>query len=542
MKKHAANHPGPHPLRLFLGLDASTQGLKATLIDGHGRLQHETAVQFDVDLPEFKTQGGVHRQPDGLTVTAPPLMWVAALDLLLERMKHAKAPLARVAAISGSGQQHGSVYLKAGARAILHALNPRQSLKDQASGLGLFSVAESPVWMDSSTTPQCRQREAALGGPQATADLTGSRAYERFTGNQIAKIYQQHPDQYQATERIALVSSFMASLLIGDYAPIEPGDGAGMNLMDLRTKQWAQPALDCTAPDLEAKLGHIVPSHTPIGRISAYFVNRYGFSVDCEVIAFSGDNPCSLAALRLEQPGEIAVSLGTSDTVFGALADPRPSATEGHIFGNPINPAGYMALICYKNGSLTREFIRDEYAGGSWNCFNRALAETPPGNNGKLGLYFKEPEITPPVLKPGVFRFDADNPPVKNFTPAENIRAVVEGQFLSMRLHGQQIGLEPRMILATGGASVNAAILQIMADVFGCPVFTSRQPNSASLGAAYRALHGRQCARAGRYVPFKEAVPVVEPFCQAAAPNPGAAKVYAGLLTRYAALERQIAG
>ena len=32
------------------------------------------------------------------------------------------------------------------------------------------------------------------------ADLTGSKAYERFTGNQILKIYQTQPQLYKDTE------------------------------------------------------------------------------------------------------------------------------------------------------------------------------------------------------------------------------------------------------------------------------------------------------------------------------------------------------
>jgi hypothetical protein len=41
-----------------------------------------------------------------------------------------------------------------------------------------FSISDCPVWMDSSTTIQCRQLEAAVGGAQALSCLTGSRAYE----------------------------------------------------------------------------------------------------------------------------------------------------------------------------------------------------------------------------------------------------------------------------------------------------------------------------------------------------------------------------
>ena len=39
----------------------------------------------------------------------------------------------------------------------------------------------------------------------------------------------------------------------------------------------------------------------------------------------------------------------------------------------------------WKNGSLTRERIRDESAGGSWDLFNQLLDSTPRGNFGNLG-------------------------------------------------------------------------------------------------------------------------------------------------------------
>ncbi|MBN1675209.1 MAG: carbohydrate kinase [Kiritimatiellae bacterium] len=530
----ATSHEAPADA-LFLGLDSSTQSLKAMAIDPQANVTHEYAVNFEQDLPEFETKGGCHFHADGLTVTSPPLMWVAALDLLLARMKADGFPFARVAAVSGSGQQHGSVYLRPGTRERLRALAPDQALRDQLADV--FAVAESPIWMDSSTTPECRALEDAMGGAQPLADLTGSRAYERFTGNQIAKLYRTQPGAYQATERIALVSSFVASLFIGNYAPLEPGDGAGMNMMALREKTWAVPILDHVAPGLAAKLGPIVPSHTAIGSVTPYFVKRFGFPAGCRVIAFSGDNPCSLAGLRLQHPGDLAVSLGTSDTMFGALSEPNPSANEGHIFGNPIDPDGYMAMVVHKNGAMTREQIRNTHGYQSWTAFEAALGGTPPGNAGNIGFYFTDPEITPPTLGAGYFRFNAGDEPAGEFAAGTDVRAMIESQFLSLRLHGEHIGLRPGMILATGGASENSAIVRVLADVFGIGVYTGEQKNSASLGAAYRALHGWQCAKQNTFVPFAEALKQASPFKKTAEPDPQAHAVYSRMLARYAELE-----
>ena len=78
-----------------------------------------------------------------------------------------------------------------------------------------------------------------------------------------------------------------------------------------------------------------MPSYSVIGSTSSYMVHQYGFSSDCKVVAFTGDNPASLAGMRLDE-GDVAVSLGTSDTLMLWLTRAQP-ALEGHIFVNPVN-------------------------------------------------------------------------------------------------------------------------------------------------------------------------------------------------------------
>jgi hypothetical protein len=87
---------------------------------------------------------------------------------------------------SSLAQQHGSVYWSDLAESALADLDPLSALADLAPHA--FALPNAPIWQDSSTTQDCADLEAAVGGPQRLADLTGSRAYERFTGPQIARV------------------------------------------------------------------------------------------------------------------------------------------------------------------------------------------------------------------------------------------------------------------------------------------------------------------------------------------------------------------
>ncbi|XP_053321981.1 xylulose kinase [Spea bombifrons] len=516
----------------YLGFDFSTQQLKVIAVNEHLRVVYEDNVQFDKDLPEFGTQGGVRIHSDKLTVTSPVLMWIKALDIILERMKSSGFNFSQVKALSGTGQQHGSVYWKQGAQKVLQTLSAHLPLHSQLDSC--FSITESPIWMDSSTAAECRHLEQAAGGAQALADITGSRAYERFTGNQIAKIYKQSAAAYAQTERISLVSSFGASLFLGDYAPIDCSDGSGMNLLDIYKKMWSEECLNACAPDLNGRLGCVQAASSILGSVSSYYIQRYGFRDDCRVVAFTGDNPASLAGMRLEE-GDIAISLGTSDTLFLWIQDPAP-ALEGHIFCNPVQAQDYMALLCYKNGSLMREKIRDCCPSGSWEEFSKVLQSTSPGNNGNIGFYFDVMEITPHAI--GIHRFNANKQKVSEFPMDVEVRALVEGQFMAKRIHAERLGykiMPQTRILATGGASCNEHILQVLSDVFNAPVYTIATANSACLGSAYRAAHALAMQTSGST--FAEVVKLAEEHTLVVTPRTGADQIYQPLLKRYAECE-----
>jgi len=469
-------------MSLFLGLDSSTQSLSAVVLDTEcGEVVADNSVNFGNDLPQFGQPHGYDESGARGEVHANPLMWLEALDLLLSKMRKAGLDFSKIRAVSGSGQQHGSVYLRSCFSEKLAGLDAGSDLKSQLAGC--LTRESSPIWMDSSTSTECAEIAEAVGGNEIVCAKSGSVAVERFTSPQIRKFAKDDPEAFGRTGVIHLVSSFFASILAGKNVAIDYGDGAGMNLMNLADKDWDQNLVDATADGLLQKLPPCAPSTTKSGPISSYFVEKYGFSPTCETIIWSGDNPCSLIGMGAASPGKVVISLGTSDTLFAAMLEPRTDPNGfGHVFGNPAG--GYMSLICFKNGSLAREAVKAQFD-LDWSAFeNEALSRTPVGNGGLMMLPFYEPEITPALDTGGpVFSRKGEH------TSDETVRAVLEGQFLNMRAHADWLGVDPTTIYLTGGASENDGIAQMVANVFGVPVERLDVPGSATIGAGMRAAH-----------------------------------------------------
>jgi xylulokinase len=471
----------------FLGLDLSTQSITAIVISPSQGATHRLSIPFDEAYPSFHTTGGVLFGESLTEVFADPRMWVEALDGILILLKDKKLT-GSIRGLGVSAQQHGTVYLNGTFEEGLNRLDSALPYHKQIQHV--FSRDLSPVWMDSSTHEECREITEALGGHKKVAGLTGSIATERFAGPQIRKFWKRYPEKYQKTVHIALISSFLTSLLIGRIAPVDAGDGYGTNLADIRSRNWNETAMAAAAPGLSNRLPRLLVKDEIVGQVSPYVAERFGFKPDTEVVVGSGDNPCSLVGLGLMGvPDFHAISLGTSDTYFGYMKELEEiERLEGHIFG--AADGRFMFLVCFKNGSLAREAVKNWY-GLSWDDFSRILLETAPGNQGKIMLPYFFPEITPLVVEPGVRRFGG----LTAEDVRGNVRAVAEAQAMAMYLHSGWTGSRPKGVLVTAGGSENRGLLTVLSQVFGAEVRSFEVKESAALGAAIRAAHGVLNAR-----------------------------------------------
>jgi xylulokinase len=201
------------------------------------------------------------------------------------------------------------VYWSHKASALLSSISPNEPLVKQLDGA--FSRQTIPNWQDSSTTSQCRSIEQSLGGPEAVARLTGSKAHERFTGPQIMRFIQLDPEAYTSTSRISLVSSFITTLLCldGDIKGIDESDACGMNLWSMENgRGWSEEVLKVVVGDnkegvegLKKRLGEVeVDGGRVVGRVGQWFVERYGFNEECSVFPGTGDNPATFLSLTCE--------------------------------------------------------------------------------------------------------------------------------------------------------------------------------------------------------------------------------------------------
>ena len=338
------------------------------------------------------------------------------------------------------------------------------------------------------------------------------------------RFHKLRPEVYRETSRITLVSSFLASVFLGRIAPFDISDVCGMNLWDIKAGAWSEDLLKLAAGDdglesLKQKLGAVrEDGGGSMGPISKYFVQRYGFSTDCSIAPFTGDNPSSILALPL-RPLDAMVSLGTSTTFLMSTPTYVPDPAY-HFFNHPATAGLYMFMLCYKNGGLAREHIRDALPEPSitpadpWATFNTHALTTPPlgqrtpSSPAKLGLFFPLPEIVPNV-RAGTWRYtcasdgsglrEASAEREEAWSTADDARAIVESQILSLRLRSKRLvhspgeGLppQPRRIYLVGGGSLNPAIARVVGDVLGGTEGVWRLDvggNACALGGAYKAV------------------------------------------------------
>ncbi|MBZ0309729.1 MAG: xylulokinase, partial [Anaerolineae bacterium] len=190
----------------FLGLDISTTGAKALLIDESGKVaaSHTSPQPISTPKPLWSEQN-------------PADWWEGMTASIREVLK--QVPADQIAAIGLTGQMHGLVCLDDTGRVLRPAI----------------------LWNDQRTQAECEYITETIG-EKRLIELTGNRALTGFTAPKIIWVRQHEPDVYAKIAHILLPKDYIRFRLTGDYAA-DMADGAGMVLLNVAKRQWSDEVL-----------------------------------------------------------------------------------------------------------------------------------------------------------------------------------------------------------------------------------------------------------------------------------------------------------
>ena len=302
--------------KLLLGLDISTTGAKALLIDSAGQVvsSASTALSLSTPRPLWSEQD-------------PAEWWQGMTASIRQALAQAGAQGSDVVAIGLTGQMHGLVMLDAQGDVLRPAI----------------------LWNDQRTAAQCDEIRARLGKARLI-QITGNDALTGFTAPKILWVQEHEPEVYARCQHILLPKDYIRFRLTETYAMDRAG-GSGTILFDLKARTWSPEVLEA----LDIPADWLPPTYEGpqvTGTVSAAAAEATGLLAGTPVVGGGGDQAAQAVGVGAVQPGIVALTLGTSGVVFATTESPL------------VEPEGRLHAFCHAVPGLLALHGRDAQRGG----------------------------------------------------------------------------------------------------------------------------------------------------------------------------------
>jgi xylulokinase len=253
-----------------------------------------------------------------------------------------------------------------------------------------------------------------------------------------------------------------------------------MSMMDYVSKDWSVKLVKAVADGLPGgesvlrnKLLPIVSPLTIDGRIATFFIERFGFSPDCRILAGSGDNPQSkvLVAGNLVSLGSSLVNMASTDGKHLDMSGASNAMYDG--LGRPF------IFSCRTNGALVWDQLRALHGlkKEDYEPAEKALRETPMGQF----MVFWQPrdESFPVSGSYELIRTTHTTPEL-----GADYYGLIETTLGLVYLYSKTFAKETaEPLYVTGGANKSPEILRRVAAIWNKPVIRIEEAGAA-LGAA----------------------------------------------------------
>ena len=432
-------------MALVVGVDSSTQSTKVEA--------------RDVETGRVVATGSAKHPP-----TAPPVSeqdarvwWDALVAAVGQLGDHRKDVLA----ISVAGQQHGLVLL------------------DDAGE----PVRPAKLWNDTTSAPQAERLVLELGAGQWAA-LTCSVPVASFTITNLAWVAEHEPEALARATRIMLPHDYLTWRLSGAHVT-DRGDASGTGWFDPVEGQYHRQLIDlAVGRPWSAELPRALGPTEAAGPVTGDAAAQLGLARDVVVAAGTGDNMGAALGLGLRS-GDVAISLGTSGTVFALSSTPTRDES-GAVAGFASASGSYLPLVCTLNATKVTDTTARWLGTDAAGCAELALSTA--GDPGAVTLvpYF-DGERTPNMPDAtGTFAG------LTNSTTREQLALAAHDGVLCGLLHGlealRDVGatVDGRIFLV-GGGSRSVAYRQRCADLAAAAIVVPDTGETVATGAAVQA-------------------------------------------------------
>ena len=437
-------------MTLLLGIDLSTTGAKALLINEKGNVVSSATTQLSLSTPR-----------DLWSEQEPRDWWEATVNSIKQALSVADSSGEDVAAIGLTGQMHGLVVLDDEGEVLRPAI----------------------LWNDQRCGAECDEIRARVG-LERLVQITGNDALTGFTAPKILWLRNHEPDIYRRIRHVLLPKDYIRYKLSGVMA-MDKADGSGTMLFDLGKRTWSTDILG-TLNFSAAWFPPTFEGHETTSEVNTEAAELTGLKKGIPVVAGGGDQSAQAIGVGVVRPGTIAVTLGTSGVVFAATESPliepqgrlhafcHAVAGRWHLMGVMLSAAG--SLQWYRD-SLARDRSFEELV-------NEA-SSVPAGSEGLIFLPYLCGERTP---HPDPLARGAFIGLTMRHGRAHLTRAVLEGVAFGLKdmfelMKG--VGLGPiEQVRVSGGGAKSSLWRQILADVLEAELVTTNTTEGAAYGAA----------------------------------------------------------
>ena len=434
----------------FLGIDTSTTGSKALLLDDRGQVRGVASSPHTLQAPKplWSEQN-------------PEEWWQAVVASIRSVLQKAGIAGQAIEAVGLTGQMHGLVLLDGAGRVLRPAI----------------------LWNDQRTQSQCDEIHARVGRTRFI-QITGNVALTGFTAPKILWVQENEPGVFAEARHVLLPKDYIRYRLTHEYA-MDKADGAGTVLFDLKARDWSREVLEALGIDV-AWMPTTFEGPQFTGCVSEEAASLTGLRAGTPVAAGGGDQAAQAVGVGAVEVGIVGLTVGTSGVVFATT----PSAmieVEGrlHAFCHAVPGLWhFMGVMLSAAGSL--QWYRDTLApNASFDDLLKEAESVPAGSEGLQFLPYLSGERTPypdPLARGAFIGLTLRH------GRAHMTRAVLEGVSFGLKDSFQLIqnaGLGAiTQVRASGGGTKGALWRQILASVLEAELVTVNTTEGAAYGAA----------------------------------------------------------